>query len=117
MAPKVNQLKFGAVLSYASLAIGVVVSLVYTPIMLQRLGTQEFGVYNLVLPIVSYLNLLSFGLGSTYTRYYSRCTIFQCDFMISLFQHNSHIGKIRLLYLYFFTIHISLPSNTIRNRK
>ena len=72
MAPKVNQLKFGAVLSYASLAIGVVVSLVYTPIMLQRLGTQEFGVYNLVLPIVSYLNLLSFGLGSTYTRYYSR---------------------------------------------
>ena len=72
VAPKVNQLKFGAVLSYASLAIGVVVSLVYTPIMLQRLGTQEFGVYNLVLPIVSYLNLLSFGLGSTYTRYYSR---------------------------------------------
>ncbi len=68
----VNQLKFGAVLSYASLAMGVIVSLVYTPIMLRQLGESEFGVYNTVLPIVSYLNLLSFGLGSAYTRFYSR---------------------------------------------
>ena len=68
----INQLKFGAVLSYFSLAMGVVVSLVYTPIMLRQLGESEFGVYNTVLPIVSYLNLLSFGLGSAYTRFYSR---------------------------------------------
>ena len=72
MARPVNQLKFGAILSYVSMGMGIVASLVYTPIMLQMLGSQEFGVYNLVLPIVSYLNLLSFGLGSTYTRYYSR---------------------------------------------
>jgi len=67
-----NQIKFGAVLSYVSLALGTVVSLLYTPIMLQRLGESEYGVYNLVLPVISYLNLLSFGLGSAYTRYYAR---------------------------------------------
>ena len=69
---KLNQVKVGAVLSYVSLILGTIVSLIYTPIMLNRLGDSEYGVYNLVLPVVSYLNLLSFGLGSAYTRYYSR---------------------------------------------
>lgn len=74
---KVNQLKWGTVLSYVSLFLGTLVSLLYTPVMLQRLGQSEYGVYNLVLPVVSYLNLLSFGLGSAYTRYYSRYRVEQ----------------------------------------
>ena len=69
---KVNQLKWGAALSYVSLILGTLVSLLYTPVMLERLGDSEYGVYNLALPLVAYLNLLSFGLGSAYTRYYSR---------------------------------------------
>lgn len=69
---KINQVKWGAVLSYVSLALGTLVSLIYTPIMLDRLGESEYGVYNLALPLVSYLSLLSFGLGSAYTRYYSK---------------------------------------------
>ena len=69
---KVNQIKAGAILSYLSMGLSTVISLVYTPIMLQRLGESEFGVYQAVLPIISYLNLLSFGLGSAYVRYYSR---------------------------------------------
>jgi KUP system potassium uptake protein len=69
---KVNQIKAGAVLSYVSMGLSTIISLVYTPIMLERLGNSEFGVYQAVLPIISYLNLLSFGLGSAYVRYYSR---------------------------------------------
>ena len=69
---KVNQIKAGAILSYLSMGLSTIISLVYTPIMLQRLGESEFGVYQAVLPIISYLNLLSFGLGSAYVRYYSR---------------------------------------------
>ena len=69
---QVNQLRAGAALSYVSMALSTVISLVYTPIMLQQLGDSEFGVYQAVLPIISYLNLLSFGLGSAYVRYYSR---------------------------------------------
>lgn len=67
-----NQIRAGAVLSYVSMALSTIISLVYTPIMLERLGDSEFGVYQAVLPIISYLNLLSFGLGSAYVRYYSR---------------------------------------------
>lgn len=69
---KINQLKAGALMSYVSMGLSTVISLVYTPIMLQRLGASEFGVYQTVLPIISYLNLLSFGLGSAYVHYYSR---------------------------------------------
>ena len=69
---QVNQIRAGAALSYVSMALSTIISLVYTPIMLQQLGDSEFGVYQAVLPIISYLNLLSFGLGSAYVRYYSR---------------------------------------------
>ena len=66
---KINQLKAGALLSYVSMGLSTVISLIYTPVMLQRLGDSEFGVYQTVLPIISYLNLLSFGLGSAYVHY------------------------------------------------
>lgn len=72
---QVSQIKAGAILSYLSMGLSTVISLVYTPIMIQRLGESEYGVYNLVLPIISYLNLLSLGLGSAYMRYYSRCKV------------------------------------------
>jgi len=72
---RINQIKVGAVLSYLSMGLSTVISLVYTPIMITRLGDSEYGVYNLVLPIISYLNLLSFGLGSAYVRYYSRAKV------------------------------------------
>ena len=72
MSLKVNQIRAGAVLSYVSMGLSVLISLVYTPIMIERLGDAEFGIYQAVLPIISYLNLLSFGLGSAYVRYYTR---------------------------------------------
>jgi O-antigen/teichoic acid export membrane protein len=69
---KVNQLKAGAALSYVSLGIGYLVSIIYTPIMLRLLGQSEYGLYNLVASIVAYLGVLNFGFGSAYIRYYSR---------------------------------------------
>jgi O-antigen/teichoic acid export membrane protein len=67
-----NQLKFGITLSYLSMIIGNIVSIIYTPIMLRLLGQSEFGLYNLVASIVAYLGILNFGFGSAYMRYYSR---------------------------------------------
>ncbi|HQE50262.1 MAG TPA: oligosaccharide flippase family protein, partial [Fervidobacterium sp.] len=69
---KVNQLKAGVILSYSSMILGYVIAIVYTPIMLRLLGQSEYGLYNLVASVVSYLGLLSFGFGSAYVRFYSR---------------------------------------------
>ena len=72
---RINQVKSGVMLSYASILLSTVISLIYTPIMLSHLGTSEYGVYNVVLPIISYLNLLNFGLGSAYVRYSLRAMV------------------------------------------
>ena len=69
---KINQLKAGAVLSYISMGLGYLVSIIYTPIMLRLLGQSEYGLYNLVASVVAYLGVLNFGFGSAYMRYYSR---------------------------------------------
>lgn len=69
---KVNQLKIGVVLSYVSMIVQNVIAIVYTPVMLRLLGQSEYGLYQLVYSVVSYLGLLSFGFGSAYVRFYSR---------------------------------------------
>jgi len=69
---KINQLKAGVILSYSSMILGYIIAIVYTPIMLRLLGQSEYGLYNLVSSVVSYLGLLSFGFGSAYVRFYSR---------------------------------------------
>jgi len=69
---RINQLKAGVILSYISMFLGYAISIAYTPIMLRLLGQSEYGLYNLVSSVVSYLGLLSFGFGSGYVRFYSR---------------------------------------------
>ncbi len=69
---KINQLKAGAALSYISMGLGYIVSIIYTPIMLRLLGQSEYGLYNLVASVVAYLGVLNFGFGSAYMRYYSK---------------------------------------------
>lgn len=68
----INQRKAGVVLSYAGELVKIMVSLIYTPIMLRLLGQSEYGLYQLVYSVVSYLSLLSLGFGSSYLRFYSR---------------------------------------------
>lgn len=69
---KVNELKAGVILSYINLAIGTIIPLVYTPIMLSILGQAEYGLYSLSNSVIGYLSLLSFGLGSTIIRYIAK---------------------------------------------
>ena len=69
---KVNQKKVGVILSYISQAIQILSGLIYTPIMLRLLGQSEYGLYQLVYSVVSYLSLLSFGFTASYMRFYSR---------------------------------------------
>lgn len=92
---KINQLKVGVILSYSSMFLGNLVSIVYTPIMLRLLGQSEYGLYNLVASVVSYLGLLSFGLGSAYIRFYSRYKVNN--------DHNN-IAKLNGMFLIVFSI-------------
>lgn len=80
---KINQLKVGVILSYVTMIIQNIISIVYTPIMLRLLGQSEYGLYQLVASTVGYLGLLSFGFGSAYVRFYSRYKVKNDDDGIS----------------------------------
>ena len=69
---KNHQRKAGVILSYLSQAVSILSGLIYTPVMLRLLGQSEYGLYQLVNSVVSYLGLLSFGFSGSYMRFYSR---------------------------------------------
>ena len=64
-------MSLGAVLSLVSQMINIIVGLVFTPIMIRIMGQNEFGLYQLVLSVVNYLNLMNLGFNGAYIRYYS----------------------------------------------
>lgn len=68
----VNELKAGAILAYINLAISCIIPLGYTPIMLEILGQEEYGLYSLANSVISYLGLLTFGMGMTVMRYITK---------------------------------------------
>ncbi len=69
---KVNQLRAGVWLSYINMAIGSIIPMIYTPIMLRLLGQAEYGTYSLANSVMGYISLLNFGLGSTMARYITK---------------------------------------------
>ena len=69
---KVNQIKVGSVITYLQLFLNIVISIVYTPIMLRILGPGEHGLYSTVSSVISWLSILSLWLGSSYIRYYAK---------------------------------------------
>lgn len=67
-----NQLRVGAVLSYANLFASNVLALLVTPLMLRSLGQTEFGIYSLIGAFVAYIAVLDFGLGNAVIRYVAK---------------------------------------------
>jgi len=46
-----------------------IIGLIYLPIMLRMMGQSEFGMYSLIMSIVSYITILDFGFGNAIIRY------------------------------------------------
>ena len=61
----------GAVISYISIFLNIVISLVYTPWMINKIGVSDYGLYSLVGAFLSYF-LLDFGLAGTITRFVAK---------------------------------------------
>ena len=64
-----KQRKIGAILSYCSIIISSLIQLIYTPFMIKKLGNSEYGIYSLVVSIISYLTMLDFGFGDAIVMY------------------------------------------------
>lgn len=65
-----KQFALGAVLSYCSIAFGILAGLLYTPWMIRIVGDDSYGLYTLALSVVNFF-LLDLGIGSAVTRFLS----------------------------------------------
>ena len=71
MKKKINQRGIGIILGYINFAVKMIIQLIYVPVMLRLLGDNEYGVYQLVTSVVSYLGILDFGFAGAYLKFYS----------------------------------------------
>ncbi len=61
----------GAIISYVSIFLNIVISLVYTPWMIHQIGVSDYGLYSLVGAFLGYF-MLDFGLSGTITRFIAK---------------------------------------------
>lgn len=66
-----GQIAKGAVISYVSIFLNIIISLIYTPWMIRQVGVSDYGLYSLVLAFLSYF-MLDFGLSGTITRFVAK---------------------------------------------
>lgn len=90
-----NQLKYGALLSYVQMALGIVIGLLYTPYMIRMLGKNEYGLYSTVSSTISMLTILNFGLNTGYIRYFAKYKVEN---------NNEAIERLNGLYMVIFSI-------------
>lgn len=66
-----NQIKIGAIISYAAIVFNIVAGLIYTPWMVRQIGKSDYGLYILVTSFLTYF-VMDFGLGSAIARFISK---------------------------------------------
>ena len=67
----VNQIKYGAVISYAALFINILIGLVYTPWMINSIGKADYGLYTLAFSVIQ-IFVFDFGLSQAVTRFVAK---------------------------------------------
>ena len=68
MMNSTRQIKFGAVVSYLSLFINIIIGLLYTPWMIKSIGKADFGLYTLAMSVIS-IFVFDLGLGRAVTTF------------------------------------------------
>lgn len=67
-----KSIKLGAILGYIAMIITSLVSLIFTPILLEKLGDSDYGVYALISSVIAYFSIFDIGLSSTGIRYIAK---------------------------------------------
>lgn len=67
-----SQIKAGIVLSYVSIFIINLAGLITTPIIVETLGVDDYGVYLIILSFVAYIGLVDLGITTTINRFVAK---------------------------------------------
>lgn len=66
-----RQLKFGAIMSYFTIAFNMLAGLIYTPWMIKQIGQSNYGLYTLATSLITLL-VVDFGMGAAVARFVSK---------------------------------------------
>ncbi|WP_338778801.1 oligosaccharide flippase family protein [Metabacillus sp. FJAT-52054] len=67
-----GNVKLATIISYSTLIVGTILSLVILPYIINTLGSVEYGLFTLINSIIAYIYLIDMGLGSAIVRYNSK---------------------------------------------
>lgn len=67
-----SEIKSGAIIGYVNMFANIIITFVYTPIMLKLMGSEEYGLYALVSSVIAYLSVLDMGFGNAMIRFVSK---------------------------------------------
>ena len=67
-----NQRKAGAILSYISMFVSIVVGFINVSVILSFVSKGDYGVYTVMGSLIAVMGIMDFGLAGTITRYYTR---------------------------------------------
>lgn len=63
-----NQIKYGSLISYGLIMLNIIIGLIYTPWILEVVGSSDYGLYTLSTSLIA-LFLLDFGMSAAVTRF------------------------------------------------
>lgn len=67
----INYYKKGAIVSYITIAVNIIASLLYTPWMLSKIGKDDYGLYSLATALIN-MFLIDFGFSSAVSRFVAK---------------------------------------------
>lgn len=67
----ISQVKAGALMSYFTLAVNILIGIVYTPWMIQSIGVANYGLYTLAMSVIN-IFVFDFGLGDAVRRFVAK---------------------------------------------
>lgn len=71
MSNSSKQIKFGAIMSYFTIAFNMLAGLIYTPWMIKQIGQSNYGLYTLATSLIT-LFVVDFGMGAAVARFVSK---------------------------------------------
>ncbi len=67
-----KELRAGIIFSYITILLQFITSILYTPFMLDKMGQQQYGLYNMGASIIGYLSLAELGFGNAIVKFVAR---------------------------------------------
>lgn len=69
---KINQVKWGAIISYVLIVVNVAYGMIISPYILSAIGSSEYGVYKTIGSLTATVSVLELGIGAMLQRYIAR---------------------------------------------